>query len=131
MREGLHYRNKPIHTLVHRSPFESSPKDEHGRVEKRRGEGGEKENMLSQHNFNLKQVSTKVKHGHLICLFLWKRKLVTHDVKNFKSTAGESLPLWKCPEAEPKYLSAAAATDGQMEQKMTGRKKDFIPVYLY
>lgn len=57
-------------------------------VEKTRGEGRERENMLSKHNFNLKQVCTKVKHGHLICLFLWKRKPVTHDVKGFKSAAG-------------------------------------------
>lgn len=44
--------------------------------EKRKGE----ENILSKHNFNLKQLCTKVKHVHLICLFLRKRKPVTHDV---------------------------------------------------
>lgn len=44
-------------------------------------EGGREErNILSKHNFNLKQVCTKVKHVHLICLFLRKRKPVTHDV---------------------------------------------------
>lgn len=49
-------------------------------IEKTRGGGGERENILSKHNFNLKQVCTKVKHIHLICLFLRKRKPVTHDV---------------------------------------------------
>lgn len=46
----MYYVNKPIHTLVHRSPFSSSPRDEHGAVEKTRGEGGERErqNMLSK-----------------------------------------------------------------------------------
>lgn len=46
----------------------------------RRQEGREKERELSKHNFNLKQVCTKVKHVHLICLFLQRRKPVTHDV---------------------------------------------------
>ena len=49
-------------------------------VEKTRGEGGgERQNILGKHNFNLKQVCTKVKHVHSICLFLQKRKPVTHD----------------------------------------------------
>lgn len=44
------------------------------------GEERERESILNKRNFNLKQVCTKVKLLHLICLFLRKRKPVTHDV---------------------------------------------------
>lgn len=49
----MHDKSKPIHTLVHRSPFMRDQKVTGKVVEKTKREGGEREkNKLSKHNFD-------------------------------------------------------------------------------
>lgn len=104
-------------------PLEVHQKMNKEGMETTRG-GRKREDVLSKHNFNLKQVCTKVKHVHLICLFLRKRKPVSHDVDASRALLA-SLFSGSALNMNPNILLLLLPLDGQ-NKNMRGKKQNAV-----